>query len=432
MNRLKQELDHLVKIPGLTNAWVMPIKTRIDMLATGIKTPVGIKIAGPDLREIQKIGEQIEQTVKTIPGTASVFSERVAGGRYVDVRIDRRAAARYGLNIADVQEVVAMAVGGENVAISVEGLERYPVNVRYPQGVRDSTEKLTELPIITRNGPSIPLGQVAQVKVTDGPAMVRSENARLNGWVYVDIRDRDLGSFVAEAQKVVGEQVQLPAGYSIGWSGQYEYMLRAKAKLQYVVPLTLVIILLLLYFNFRNFSESLMVMGAVPLALVGAFWLVYLLDYNLSVAVGVGFIALAGVAAEFGVVMLVYLDHAIERHRPKTLTQLKEAVIDGAVLRVRPKAMTAAVILAGLLPIMVGGGTGSEVMQRIAAPMLGGMITAPLVSMVLIPVLYVFWKGRELLSPEPVTAPRVQPGRPAPRDPHKGRGVTGGVPNPFR
>jgi Cu(I)/Ag(I) efflux system membrane protein CusA/SilA len=432
IERLKQELDQMVKLPGLTNAWVMPIKTRIDMLATGIKTPVGIKIAGPDLREIQKIGEQIEQTVKTIPGAASVFSERVAGGRYVDVRIDRRAAARYGLNIADVQEVVTMAVGGENVAISVEGLERYPVNVRYPQNVRDSTEKLNELPIITRNGPSIPLGQVAQIKVTDGPAMVRSENARLNGWVYVDIRDRDLGSFVAEAKKLVDEQVQLPAGYSIGWSGQYEYLLRAQAKLQYVVPLTLVIILLLLYFNFRNFSESLMVMGAVPLALVGAFWLVYLLDYNLSVAVGVGFIALAGVAAEFGVVMLVYLDHAVERHNPKTLTQLKEAVIDGAVLRVRPKAMTAAVILAGLLPIMVGGGTGSEVMQRIAAPMLGGMITAPLVSMVLIPVLYVLWRGRELSLREPVTAPRTQAPRAAPRATNQDRPMPDGAPNPFR
>ena len=395
MDKLKVELDELVKLPGLTNAWVMPIKTRIDMLATGIKTPLGIKVAGPDLKIIQGIGESIEQIIKAIPGAASVFSERVAGGRYINIDIDRRAAARFGLNITDVQEVVSMAVGGDNVTTTVEGLERYPVNIRYPQEVRDSPAKLADLPIITRGGPRVPLGQVARITIGDGPGMVRSENARLNGWIYVDIRDRDLGSFVAEAQKRVAEQVQLPAGYSIGWSGQYEYLLRAEQRLQYVVPLTLVIILLLLYINFSNFSESLMVMGAVPLALVGAFWLVYLLGYHLSIAVGVGMIALAGVAAEFGVVMLVYLDHAVERRSPANLTELYSAVIEGAVLRVRPKAMTAAVVLAGLLPIMLGSGTGSEVMRRIAAPMLGGMITAPLVSMVLIPVLYILWKGRD-------------------------------------
>jgi Cu(I)/Ag(I) efflux system membrane protein CusA/SilA len=395
IDKLKIELDELVKLPGLTNAWVMPIKTRIDMLATGIKTPLGIKVAGPNLKIIQGIGESIEQIVKTIPGASSVFSERVAGGRYINIDIDRRAAARFGLNIADVQEVVSMAVGGDNVTTTIEGLERYPVNIRYPQEVRDSPAKLADLPIITRGGPRVPLGQVAHITIGDGPGMVRSENARLNGWIYVDIRDRDLGSFVAEAQKRVAEQVQLPAGYSIGWSGQYEYLLRAEQRLRYVVPLTLVIILLLLYINFSNFSESLMVMGAVPLALVGAFWLVYLLGYHLSIAVGVGMIALAGVAAEFGVVMLVYLDHAVERRSPANLTELYNAVIEGAVLRVRPKAMTAAVVLAGLLPIMLGSGTGSEVMRRIAAPMLGGMITAPLVSMVLIPVLYILWKGRD-------------------------------------
>ncbi len=395
MEKLKLELDELVRLPGLTNAWVMPIKTRIDMLATGIKSPLGIKVAGADLKVIQSIGENIEQTVKMIPGAASVFSERVAGGRYINIDIDRRAAARFGLNIADVQEVVSMAVGGDNVTTTVEGLERYPVNVRYPQELRDSPAKLAELPIITRGGPRVPLGQVARITIGDGPGMVRSENARLNGWIYVNIRDRDLGSFVAEAQKRVAEQVQLPAGYSIGWSGQYEYLLRAEQRLRYVVPLTLVIILLLLYINFSNFAESLMVMGAVPLALVGAFWLIYLLDYHLSIAVAVGMIALAGVAAEFGVVMLVYLDHAVERRNPANLTELYNAVIEGAVLRVRPKAMTAAVVLAGLLPIMFGSGTGSEVMRRIAAPMLGGMITAPLVSMVLIPVLYILWKRRD-------------------------------------
>jgi Cu(I)/Ag(I) efflux system membrane protein CusA/SilA len=435
MDKLKQELDRIVKLPGLTNAWVMPIKTRIDMLATGIKTPLGIKIAGQDLKEIQKVGERIEQVVKMVPGAGSVFSERVAGGRYINVEIDRKAAARFGLNITDVQEVVAMAVGGDNVTTTVEGLERYPVNLRYPQDVRDSIERLADLPIITREGPRIPLGQVARVSVVDGPAMVRSENARLNGWIYVDIRDRDLGSFVADAQKAVSDQVELPPGYSLGWSGQYEYLLRAKARLQYVVPLTLVIILLLLYFNFRNFSESFMVMGAVPLALVGAFWLVYLLGYNLSVAVGVGFIALAGVAAEFGVVMLVYLDHSVAQRKPTSMTELHEAVIEGAVLRVRPKAMTAAVILAGLLPIMLGTGTGSEVMQRIAAPMLGGMITAPLVSMVLVPVLYVLWKGREMRAAAPYTtaakshAPR--PGAPKPRPAGPAPGSGGAPVNPF-
>ncbi|MBI3776034.1 MAG: efflux RND transporter permease subunit, partial [Gammaproteobacteria bacterium] len=340
IGKLKLELDELVKIPGLTNAWVMPIKTRIDMLATGIKTPLGIKVAGPNLKIIQSIGENIEQIIKEIPGAASVFSERVAGGRYINIDIDRRAAARFGLNIADVQEVISMSVGGDNVSTTVEGLERYPVNIRYPQEVRDSPAKLADLPIITRGGPRVPLGQVARITIGDGPGMVRSENARLNGWIYVDIRDRDLGSFVAEAQKRVAEQVRLPAGYSVGWSGQYEYLLRAEQRLRYVVPLTLMIILLLLYINFSNFAESLMVMGAVPLALVGAFWLVYLLDYHLSIAVGVGMIALAGVAAEFGVVMLVYLDHAVERRSPANLTELYSAVIEGAVLRVRPKAMT--------------------------------------------------------------------------------------------
>ena len=393
--KLKKELDEKVKFPGLTNAWVMPIKTRIDMISTGIKTPLGIKILGPDLDVIQKIGEQVESVVKQVPGASSVFSERVAGGRYINVDINRWAAARYGLNIADVQEIVGKAVGGANVTNTVEGLERYPVNIRYPQNERDSIEKLMMLPMVSPSGVHVTLGDVTTISIVDGPGMIKSEDARRTGWVFVDIRDRDLGSFVADAQKQVLEKVELPPGYALGWSGQYEYMLRAKERLQYVVPLTLVIIMLLLYFNFKNFTESFMVMFAVPLALVGAFWFVYLLGYNLSVAIGVGLIALAGVSAEFGVVMLVYLNQAIDECKPVDEKTLKEAIVEGAVMRVRPKAMTAAVILAGLLPIMLGTGTGSEVMQRIAAPMLGGMITAPLVSMILIPALYVLWKRKE-------------------------------------
>ena len=396
LEKLKQELQQTVSIPGLTNSWVMPIKTRIDMISTGVKTPLGIKISGPDLTEIQKIGQAIEKVVKEIPGTLSVFSERVAGARYIDIDIDRRAAARFGLNIADIQEVISNAVGGSNVTQTVEGLERYPVNVRYPRTVRDSVAKLRQLPIVTPGMAQVTLQEVAEIQIVDGPGMIKSENARRIGWVYVDIKDRDLGGYVLDAQKAVEQNINLPAGYSVGWSGQYEYMLRAKAKLTYVVPLTLAIIFLLLYLNFRNFTECFMVMGSVPLALVGGVWLVYILDYNLSVAVGVGFVALAGVAAEFGVIMLVYLNQAIKEHKPSNEQQLRAAIIDGAVLRVRPKAMSAAVVIAGLLPIMMGSGTGSEVMQRIAAPMLGGMITAPLVSMVLIPVLYMLWKGRQL------------------------------------
>ncbi|MFV2056398.1 MAG: efflux RND transporter permease subunit [Thiohalomonadales bacterium] len=394
--RLIAELDRTVKLPGLTNAWVMPIKTRIDMISTGIKTPVGIKVTGQDLKIIQAIGEEIEKIIREIPGTRSVYAERVAGGRYIDIQIKRRAAARLGLNIADVQDIISKAVGGENVTQTIEGLERYPVNLRYPRNVRDSIEKLLQLPLITKDNAYIPLSEVADITIVDGPGMVKSENARLAGWIYVDIEGRDLGSYVKDAKKIVAEKVKLPPGYSLGWSGQYEYMLRAEKKLKYVVPVTLIIILLLLYLNFKNFAESLMVMFAVPLALVGAFWFVDMLGYNLSVAVAVGLIALAGIAAEFGVVMLVYLDQAYNERKPKTHQQLRDAIIEGAVMRVRPKAMTAAVVLAGLFPIMTGTGTGSEVMQRIAAPMLGGMITAPLVSMVLIPVLYAMWRGAQI------------------------------------
>ncbi|MDH5230787.1 MAG: CusA/CzcA family heavy metal efflux RND transporter [Gammaproteobacteria bacterium] len=394
-DKLKKELDAIVKLPGLTNAWVMPIKTRIDMISTGIKTPLGIKILGPDLNVIQEIGQNLESIVKQIPGTASVYSERVAGGRYINVDIRRKVAARYGLNIADIHEVVGRAVGGRNIAQTVEGLERYPINIRYPRHVRDSIEKLLGLPIITPSGRDVNLGEVADITIVDGPGMIKSEDARRTGWVFVDIRDRDLGSYVAEAQKVVLEKLELPPGYELGWSGQYEYMLRAKERLYYVVPLTIVIIVLLLYFHFRNFTESFMVMGAVPLALVGALWIIYAMGYNFSVAVGVGIIALAGVSAEFGVIMLVYLKQAMNELKPTDMKSLHRAIIYGAVMRVRPIAMTAAVILAGLLPILLGGGTGSEVMRRIAAPMLGGMITAPAVSMILIPALFALWKGRE-------------------------------------
>ena len=408
------ELDATIQYPGVTNAWVMPIKTRIDMLATGIKTPVGIKVAGPDLAEIERIGRDIEQVVLGVPGTTSAYSERVAGGRYIDIVPDRLAAARYGLNIDDLNQVIAAAVGGINITQTVEGLERYPVNLRFPRERRDDVHKLRALPLVTPTGAQIPLAQVADVQIVDGPPMLKSENGRLNGWTFVDIRDVDLGSYVAAAQQAVREQVELPAGYSITWSGQYEYMLRAQARLSQVVPLTLVIIFVLLYLTFRHTGQALMVMASLPFALVGGFWLIFLLDFNLSVAVGVGFIALAGVAAEFGVVMLVYLDNALRDHEqrgPLTRAVLREAIMEGAVLRVRPKAMTVAVIVAGLLPIFLGTGTGSEVMSRIAAPMIGGMITAPLLSLFVIPVIYLLWKRRGLEEPAPapeeavVTAP---------------------------
>ena len=401
---LKKELDALVKFPGLTNAWVMPIKTRIDMLATGIKTPVGIKVAGPDLKEIEKIGKRLEQVLKDVPGTASVYSERVAGGRYIKVDIQREKAARYGLNIADVQQVVATAIGGMNVTQTIEGLERYPVNLRYPQDYRNSPEQLASLPIVTANGQRIALADVANVYVEDGPPAIKSENARLNGWTFVDIDGVDIGSYVQNAMSVVTNQVQLPAGYSLNWSGQYEYMLRAKEKLTYVVPLTLAIIIVLLYFNFRSFAEVAIIMGTLPLAMVGSIWLMYLLGYNFSVAVGVGFIALAGVAVEIGVIMLVYLNQAY-RHMLEECEQkgveprqetLRHAVLHGAGLRVRPVMMTAAAIIVGLLPIMYGTGTGSEVMSRIAAPMVGGMLSAVILTLLVLPAIYLLWRRSKL------------------------------------
>jgi Cu(I)/Ag(I) efflux system membrane protein CusA/SilA len=379
---------------------VQPIRNRIDMLSTGIKSPVGIKIAGPDLKVIEKLGEEVEATVKQVPGTRSAYAERVQGGRYIEVRIDRVRAARFGLSLADVQQVVALAIGGENVGETVEGLQRFPINMRYPRELRDSVEKLTLLPIVTGAGATTTLGAVADLIVTDGPPQIRSENARLNGWVYVDISGRDLGRYVAQAQKLVGQRVALPPGYSIVWSGQFEYLERATQKLKLVVPFTLVIIFVLLYLAFRNFASAALVMGTLPFALVGAFWLLFVLGYNLSIASAIGFIALAGVSAEFGIVMLIYLDHAIENRRAtdrlSTERDLIEAIEEGAVLRVRPKAMTVAVIVAGLLPIMLGSGTGSEVMRRIAAPMVGGMITAPLLSMLVLPAAYLLLHRREL------------------------------------
>jgi len=402
--KLKQELDALVKFPGLTNAWVMPIKTRIDMLATGIKTPVGIKVAGPNLNEIQKIGQQIEVLLKDLPGTASVYSERVAGGRYIKVDINREKAARYSLNIADVQQVVATAIGGMNVTETVEGQERYPVNLRYPQAYRDSPEELMLLPIVTPTGQRIALADVADVFISDGPPGIKSENARLNGWSFIDIKDTDIGSYVANAQQLLNEQLILPAGYSITWAGQYEYMERAKAKLSYVLPLTLAIIVVLLYLNFRSFTEVFIIMATLPLAMIGGIWLMYLEGFNFSVAVGVGFIALAGVAVEIGVIMLVYLNQAYKAQveaaskmgKSLSIEQLKQAILEGAGLRVRPVMMTVATIVIGLLPVLYGTGTGSEVMSRIAAPMVGGMFSAIVLTLLVLPAVYLLWRKRNL------------------------------------
>ncbi|EKP0308677.1 efflux RND transporter permease subunit [Aeromonas veronii] len=397
--KLKEELDSLIRFPGLTNAWVPPIKTRIDMLATGIKTPVGIKIAGPDLKVIQQLGQQLEQIVGKVEGASSVYAERVAGGRYVKVDIDRLKAARYGLNIADVQAVLATAVGGMEVGQTIEGRERYPINLRYPQSYRDSVASLELLPVVTPSGARIALADVARVYISDEAPMLRSENARLNGWVYVDIRGRDIGSFVAEAKAEVDKQLVLPAGYALTWSGQYEYMERAKARLAYVVPLTVAIIVLLLYLAFRRVQEVLLILTTLPLAVVGGIWTLWLLDFNLSVAVGVGFIALAGVAVETGVLMLVYLNHAwddlVASGKPDK-AGLHRAVIQGAALRLRPKMMTVVTIIAGLLPIMWSHGTGSEVMQRIAAPMIGGMLSALVLTLLVLPAAYYLWRSRSL------------------------------------
>jgi Cu(I)/Ag(I) efflux system membrane protein CusA/SilA len=410
-DKLVEELDRIVKVPGLSNIWVPPIRNRIDMLATGIKSPVGIKVAGMDTAEIDRVTADIERVVKTVPGVSSALAERLAGGRYIDVDTDRDAASRYGLNIADVQSVLSAAIGGDNIGETVEGLQRFPINVRYPREVRDSVENLRNLPILTDRGAQIRLRDVATIRISDGPPMLKSENARLSGWVYVDIRGRDLLSAVREMQHAVTNQVKLPAGYAVSWSGQFEYLERAANKLKIVAPATLLIIFLLLYLTFRRFAEALLIMATLPFALVGGLWLIYLLGYNMSIAAAVGFIALGGVAAEIGVVMLVYVNQAVGARSGTGFRddqQLVQAIIEGAALRVRPIAMTVAVIIAGLLPIMWGSGTGSEVMRRIAAPMVGGMITAPLLSMFVLPAAYLLVRRRKQ-RPEGAVIPPIEP-----------------------
>lgn len=390
--KLVEELDARLKIPGMANVWVQPIRNRIDMLSTGIKSPVGIKIGGADLDTLEKIGQEVERLIKKVPGASSVIAERVTGGRYIDIKIDRLKTARYGLNIEDVQSLVSTAIGGNNIGEKIEGLARFPINVRFPRELRDSVEKLKSLPIITEQGATVPLGEVATVQVTDGPPMIKSENARPNVWVYVDIHDRDLGGFVKDAKAMLDKELQLPAGYSLTWSGQFEYFERAAKRLSYVVPMTIGIIFILLFLSFKRMTPALLILGSLPFALVGAVWFLYFLGYNFSIASGVGMIALSGLAAEFGIIMLVYLDDAIERYRVAGKLNNKEdlyaALIEGAALRVRPKAMTVAVILAGLIPILIGTGTGSEAMSRIAAPMVGGMLTAPLLSLFVLPAAY--------------------------------------------
>ncbi len=394
-DKLIDELDRIVKVPGLANIWVPPIRNRIDMLATGIKSPVGVKVAGSDLATIDRLTGEVEKVLKGVPGVTSALAERLTGGRYVDVNIRRADAARFGMNIADVQSLISSAVGGENVGETVEGLQRFPISVRYPREIRDSVDKLRSLPIVTESGQRLVLQDVADIRITDGPPMLRSENARLSGWVYVDLRGRDLRSAVQDMQQAVAQQVKLPPGYSISWSGQFEFLERATAKLKVVVPFTLLIIFVLLYLTFGSLGEALLIMATLPFALVGGIWLLWLLGYNLSIAGAVGFIALAGVAAEFGVIMLLYLKKAWQERLDAgkaSPDDLLDAIRDGAALRVRPKAMTVAVILAGLFPIMWGTGTGSEVMQRIAGPMVGGMITAPLLSMFVVPVAYLLMR----------------------------------------
>jgi len=396
MDKLVSELDSVVKVPGIANVWVPPIRNRLDMLATGIKSPVGIKVNGNNIAAIEQVAEQIERVVKQVPGVTSALAERLGGGRYVDINIDRLKAARYGVSVKELQSLVATVIGGQNIGETIEGRERYPINIRYPREIRDNVQKLQNLPVITANGSQIALSELADISITDGPPMLKSENARLSNWVYVDLRGRDLKSAVEDMQRAVSQQVKLPEGVSLSWSGQFEYLERASAKLRIVLPFTLVIIFVLLYVTFSRVSDALLIMGTLPFSLIGGIWLLYLLGYNLSVAGAVGFIALAGVAAEFGVIMVLYLNQAIARHKALDpqggKPMLMRALHEGAVLRVRPKVMTVATIMAGLLPIMWGDGTGSEVMRRIAAPMIGGMITAPLLSMLVIPAMYVLLK----------------------------------------
>lgn len=392
MEKLVKELDEVVKVPGIANVWVPPIRNRLDMLATGIKSPVGIKVNGNNIVQIEKVARDIEQVVRQVPGVTSALAERLTGGRYIDIDIDREKAARYGVSVQELQSLVSAVVGGDNVSETIEGRERYPISIRYPREIRDSLQKLRDLPVITAEGSQVSLSQLARITVADGPPMLKSENARLSDWIYVDIRGRDLKSVVRDMQNVVDQQVSLPEGVSLSWSGQFEYLERATDRLLVVLPLTLMIIFVLLYVTFSRITDALLIMGTLPFSLIGGVWLLYLLGYNLSVAAAVGFIALAGVAAEFGVIMVLYLNQALKKHADQegslSCSGLHAAIHEGAVLRVRPKVMTVATIMAGLIPIMWGGGTGSEIMQRIAAPMIGGMITAPLLSMLVIPALY--------------------------------------------
>ena len=409
---IRAELDRIVQLPGILNIWVMPIKNRIDMLATGIKTPLGIKVAGLDLKTIAEIGEAIELALKEVPGTASVYAERVVGGRYIEIDVRREEAARFGMSVADVQDIVRSAIGGSVISESVEGLERYPINLRFPRDYRDSVKNLRNLPVVTSSGAQVRLARLASIDIVDGPPMIRSEDARLNGWIYVDIIGRDLASYVEEAQRVVAAKVALPAGYSLGWSGQFQYMERAKERLRLIVPVTLAIIVIILFLAFRRAAEVCMVLLSVPLALSGGIWILYLLDYNLSIAVAVGFIALAGLAVETSVVMLVFLNesyesaisHSRQAGRAPTAEELRNAVKEGAILRLRPIVMTVTTVIFGLLPVMLGSGTGSEVMRRIAAPMVGGVVSATVLTLLVLPAMYLLWcqaglRGTAMFSP---------------------------------
>jgi Cu(I)/Ag(I) efflux system membrane protein CusA/SilA len=401
--KLVDELDRTVRVPGLTNVWVPPIRNRIDMLATGIKSPIGVKVAGSDIAELDRIAREIETVAKTVPGVSSALAERLTGGRYIDVAIDRATSGRYGLNVADVQDIVSGAVGGDEIGQTVEGLARYPINVRYPREIRDSLEALRALPVLTPSGQQITLGTVAMIQVAEGPPMLKSENGRETTWVYVDVRGRDLTSVVGDLQRAIGQGVKLSPGVSVAYSGQFEYLQRAVERLKLVVPATLAIIFVLLFVTFGRFDEAALIMLTLPLALTGAIWALYLLGFHQSVATGVGMIALAGVSSEFGVVMLVYLRQTLVERTgadgAASPADVEEAVRQGAALRVRPLAMTVAVILAGLLPILFGHGAGSEVMSRIAAPMIGGMVTAPPLTMLVVPAAFLLMRRRRSKSP---------------------------------
>jgi len=411
-DKLVEELNAAVQIPGLTNAWTMPIKTRIDMLSTGIKTPVGIKIAGPDLNILQDLGKQIEEVIKTVPGTRSAYAERSVGGNYVDFRIDRDAIARYGLNIQDVQDVFMSAVGGMNITKTVEGLERYPVNLRYQRDYRDNIESLKRVLVPLSLGGNIPLEELGEIEIVKGPPMIKSENARPNTWVFVDLEISDIGSYIQDAKNAIDKHITLPPGYSIKWSGQYEYMERASAHLSMVIPLTLLLVIFLLYMNTKSMLKTSIVLLALPFSMVGAVWFLYLAGFNLSVAVWVGIIALLGIDAETGVVMLLYLDLSYEKFKKngllKTMEDLKESIFEGAVKRVRPKMMTVMTTMIGLFPILIGLGTGSDVMKRIAAPMVGGILTSFIMELTVYPAIFYavkrrevkkMWKEQEQLNP---------------------------------